>query len=359
MRIRFLRRILIYIATRIGLFLKLIAVIIPAQSLSNSMLTIETLKRYERFFQTGMEKSQEDIFNKICSQYPEKTRFVILPMDMEFMGAGKPETSYREQLDELAQLYKAKPETIIPFFAADPRRPGLLELFKEFIENRGFKGVKLYPNLGYFPDHPKLKEIYAICQERNIPVLAHCSPGGISQRGISKEEAQAFSHPANYKNILKEFPRLNFCLAHFGGTQEWERSLIGKSPRQGEDASWLSVILEMLRSGEYPNLYTDVSYTLFCEAPSYRPFTYFDYLKVMMANNNVCAQVLFGSDFYMVEQEKVSEKEVSIALRSRLGEEMYFQIAHHNPKKFLRESPHKYEETEDEQRITRAWRSTM
>lgn len=359
MRIRFLRGLLIYIATRIGIFLKFIAIIIPTESLSNSMLTIETLKRYERFFETGMLKTQEDVFKKICSQYPETTRFVVLPMDMEFMGAGKPESSYREQLDELAILYTTNPETVIPFFAADPRREDLLELFTEYIDDRGFRGVKIYPNLGYFPDHPKLKEIYSRCQEQNIPVLAHCSPGGISLQGISKEEAQVFAHPTNYKKLLQEFPKLNFCLAHFGGSQEWERSLAGKSPRVGEDASWLSLILEMLRSGEYPALYTDVSYTLFCETPAYRPFSYIDYLKVMMADDNVSSHVLFGSDYYMVEQEKINEKEVSIALRSRLGEEMYFQIANENPKKFLYETLHKYIETDEEQRITRAWRSTM
>jgi len=357
MRVRFLRKILIYVATRVGILLRLISVVLPLDSFSNSMLTIDTLKRFERFFETGMNKSQEQVFKQISSQYPEKSRFVVLPMDMEFMGAGRPEVSYRAQLDELVSLYQSNPETIIPFFAADPRRNGVVELFTEYIEKHGFKGVKIYPNLGYFPYAPKLKEIYAICEQKGIPVLAHCSPGGISLRGITQQEAQAFAHPANYETLLTEFPRLNFCLAHFGGNQEWEKSIAGKSPRTGEDASWLTVILDMLVSGKYPNLYTDVSYTLFCETPSYRPFTYFDYLKVMLVDKNVHAHVLFGSDYYMVEQERVSEKEVSIALRSRLGEEMYFQIANENPRRFLYEVQDVYSESEDERRIAQAWHS--
>ncbi|MCE9647526.1 MAG: amidohydrolase family protein [Chloroflexi bacterium] len=359
MRIKFARGILIYLATRFGLLLKLFEFILPAQGLSGSLLTIETLKRYERFFVTGMQKSQAEIFKNISSQYPETTRFIVLPMDMEFMGAGRPFTSYREQLEELAVLRKANPDAIIPFFAADPRRPGLFEMFTEFIEHRGFRGVKIYPNLGYFPDDPALMELYAVCQKKNIPVLAHCSPGGISQRGLTKEAAKAFAHPSNYKPILKEFPRLNFCLAHFGGVEEWERSLSGQSPRSGEGASWLTIILEMLRSGEYPNLYTDVSYTLFCEAPTYRPFSYADYLKVMMSDPNVCRHVLFGSDYYMVEQEKLNEKEVSIALRSHLGESLYFQMAHHNPKNFLYETTPAYPESEVDRRISNAWHTAL
>jgi hypothetical protein len=37
----------------------------------------------------------------------------------------------------------------------------------------------------------------------------------------------------------------------------------------------------------------------------------------------------------MVEQEKMFEKEVSIKLRSRLGEDLYKQIAYISPMEFL------------------------
>jgi hypothetical protein len=47
-------------------------------------------------------------------------------------------------------------------------------------------------------------------------------------------------------------------------------------------------------------------------------------------------RVLFGSDYYMVERESVSEKEASLLLRSRLGEDLYKQIAHTNPIEYLR-----------------------
>jgi hypothetical protein len=46
-------------------------------------------------------------------------------------------------------------------------------------------------------------------------------------------------------------------------------------------------------------------------------------------------RVLFGSDFYMSRREQITEKELSIMLRSRLGEELFFQIANVNPKKYL------------------------
>lgn len=296
--------------------------------------------RTGRFLARGAFESQAKVFEYVQNQYPKETRFIVLPMDMAFMGAGQPKVQYEAQLKELADLRDASNGAVIPFCAVDPRRPNIVADFPIWHRKYKFNGVKLYPPLGFRPDHPTLLEIYAYCEKNKLPVITHCSPGGIRGAGLSKDQARAFAHPANYKSVLKQFPKLNFCLAHFGGAEEWERHLTGETPREGTDyvATWLTVILDMMRSGEYPNLYTDVSYTLFVEKPYYRPFNYFEFLKVLLVDKNVRDHTLFGTDYYMVEREKVSEKEVSIALRSQLGEEVYFQLAHHNPKKYLYET---------------------
>lgn len=298
----------------------------------------DAIARTGRFLARGAFDSQQKVFEYIQGQYPEDTRFIVLPMDMEFMGAGKPEVPYEAQLKELCELRDASQGALIPFCAVDPRRPNIVNDFPRWHRQYKFKGVKIYPNLGYYPDDPVLLEIYAYCEKKKLPITAHCSTGGIRATGLSREEAQKFAHPANYESVLKQFPKLHFCLAHFGGADEWERHLTGETPRSGADATWLTVIVEMLRSKKYPNLYTDTSYTLFTEMPAYRPFNYFEFMKVLLADRNIREHTLFGTDYYMVEREKVSEKEVSVALRSHLGEETYFQLAHYNPMKFLYEA---------------------
>jgi uncharacterized protein len=292
-----------------------------------------------RFFARGAFESQSKIFEHIQNQYPGDTRFIILPMDFEFINIGKPIFDYENQLKELAQLRNENKTTVIPFCAVDPRRPNVVEEFKRWHREYKIRGVKIYPNLGYYPYDPVLMEIYEYCQRKKLPVLAHCSPGGIHKIGMSALEAKEFAHPENYKRVLEEFPKLHFCLAHFGGAEEWERHLTGETPREGMDATWLSVIAEMIRCGKHPNLFTDVSYTLFVEMPSYRPFNYFNFLSVLLEDPVMSEKVLFGTDYYMVEREKVSEKEVSIGLRAHLGAKLYFQIAHHNARKFLYETP--------------------
>jgi predicted TIM-barrel fold metal-dependent hydrolase len=305
----------------------------------------DAVARTGRFLARGAFESQQKVFGYLQKQYPEGTRFIVLPMDMEFMGAGKPAVPFERQLKELAALRdlldkeKKTKGQIIPFCAVDPRRPNVVEEFKRWHQDHNIKGVKIYPNLGYPPDHPILLKVYAYCEKNKLPVMVHCSRGGIRHRELSRAEANALSHPANYMPILKCFPELNFCMAHFGGAEEWERHVTGETPRTGPEASWLTVITDMMRSGEYPNLYTDVAYTLFVEMPAYRPFNYFNFLKVLLSSAAVSDHVLFGTDYYMVEREKVSEKEVSIGLRAHLGDELYFQIAHDNPRRYLYEMP--------------------
>jgi len=100
-------------------------------------------------------------------------------------------------------------------------------------------------------------------------------------------------------------------------------------------------IYEMIASGEYPNLYTDISYTVFTPKVQGLYVDLVDYLKVLLTNERVRQRVLFGSDYYMVERESISEKEVSLLLRSRLGEDLYKQIAYTNPRAFLGIGPHR------------------
>ena len=48
--------------------------------------------------------TQEDIYNRIVRYYPHSTSLIVLPMDMEAMGAGRPELSASAQHDELRRL---------------------------------------------------------------------------------------------------------------------------------------------------------------------------------------------------------------------------------------------------------------
>lgn len=296
----------------------------------------DIFERLARFLKIAEQPTQRKVFQHVELQYPKDTVFVVLPMDMGFMNMGAPEISIEHQHKELLEMAQSSMGQIIPFYAADPRHPDIVERVKANLGPKKFRGIKIYPNLGYKPDDPKLMEIYAYCIREDFPVLTHCSPGGIWRYGVSRKERRANSEPLNYKRILetKGYRELKLCLAHFGGAEEWAKHLKGRVD-QLEEVPWVRTIYDMLTSPNYPNLYADISYTVFTPKVSGLEADLIDYLKVLLEHPRVKEHVLFGSDYYMVEQESVSEKEVSLLLRSRLGEQLYKQIAYTNPRRFL------------------------
>ncbi|NRB02613.1 MAG: amidohydrolase [Rhodobacteraceae bacterium] len=299
----------------------------------------EWLERMKAFHRTGSRDSQRAVLREILHYYPRSTRFVVLPMDMALIGHGPVSKDITEQHDELAALagdadYGAQ---VIPFGTIYPDRDGGVEEFKRVVEEHGFRGLKLYTKLGYAPDHPVLmNEIYPFCVKHNLPVMAHCSRGGVYHKGWGSIRQDRVTAPIAWEPVLKAFPELRVCLAHFGGAEDWLAHLRdGFDPDRpaARDDNWVHQISQMITSGDYPNLWTDISYTI---------FTYQDtipLLKLFLQDPDMRRRVLFGSDFYMTRQEALSEKAMSIRLRETLGEDAFRQIAETNPQVWLGETP--------------------
>jgi predicted TIM-barrel fold metal-dependent hydrolase len=263
--------------------------------------TTDLAKRYLNIGRFSFYEGQGGIFGRLRNQYPEGTRLVVLPMDMEYMGAGAVKTGYRTQMEELAELKDRHKEMIYPFVFADPRRMAaepdyfkyhigeggkvILEdcFIKEYIEQHGFSGFKIYPALGYYVFDERLLPLWRYAADNGIPVLTHCIRGTIYYRGKKEkdwdkhpvfEQAMGndkyeplllpemknidfsvnFTHPLNYLCLLDEvllrklvkeakdnrtrdlfgyineavplqynLHHLKLCLGHFGGDDEWKR----------------------------------------------------------------------------------------------------------------------------------------
>lgn len=323
--------------------------------------------RYANFLRLMKCPSQEETFRYLLHFYPSNTRFVILSMDMNYMGAGDVPRDFEKQLDELALLREKYVGRVLPFIGIDPRRKDIPEIVKKYIEEKNFCGLKLYPPLGYFPYDDRLTPIYKYAETHGLPIIAHCSKSGPiysrekkpqlitrikeqldSDTGIKptfkkknrKEICNYFTHPLNYKILFKKFPKLKICLAHFGGQSQWIKFLNPSTAgtcednsvlQKDEEDSWFNTIYDMMKTEK--TLHTDVSFTL-----ENRDF--FPLLKVILSNPQVKEQILFGSDFYMVEAEK-SERSFGIDLHGYLGTDLFTLISETNPKKFLSNCIHK------------------
>ncbi len=256
-----------------------------------------------------------------------------------------------------------------------------------------FCGIKLYPALGFFPFDPKLDDLYRYAEQQQIPVMTHCTRVGSqyigeeienlippkpamilpatnpnaslaaqqsierrialfsvngwiknSKRGENDRACDLFGHPENYITLLETYPNLKLCLAHMGGTDEILDPPTGTDLDRGERElaeiravdrpSWFERIREMMIT--YPNLYTDISYTLSdfkdVNTEVFRRVTNF-FNTLDNQGRPLSERVLFGTDFFMTEREK-RESELYADARVSLAP-WWDTFSRVNPKKFI------------------------
>ena len=259
-----------------------------------------------------------------------------------------------------------------------------LHKLEDYVKEGSFQGLKIYPALGYYPFDERMKPAYDLALKYNLPITTHCTIGVVHHKhkiDVSKrihpfkgtlpdlkpvKYQRYFSHPLNYlclvdRDLLKQvwgdsapdYRNLKICIGHWGTEDDWHRyldkdwadvyqktkddhcpALLLKNwhtdPKRAYlNFTWFTIIYELLRNKKFPNLYTDISYTL--HDASLLPM-----LKTMLeSNEDVRKRVLFGTDFYMVSKT-ISERNYSINLRAALGHEMFEQIAIVNAREFLK-----------------------
>ena len=316
----------------------------------------EQVARKHQFITVGREKKPEwrMLQDLLIPAYPADTKFIVLSMDMEYMQGGASQRSYLQQLEDLT-LLKRTPNygpLIYPFVAADPRRPGLLELVRSKIEEDHFYGIKIYPPLGYFPFDERLFPVFEYAQEHEIPVMSHCSRGGIFYHGFvqkrhprtgvkipgqsNNRRTEGFTDPSNYQYVLERFPNLKICLAHWGGQAEWKKlsDRLAEPPPIEMPPTWPEVINDLLRNSAYPHVYTDISFTL------YDTVTCLPLLNSWLGINAIKNNVLFGSDYYMELQNK-SEPDFLSGVRNGISAADLELISDTNAKNYLRSRVHR------------------
>ncbi len=142
-------------------------------------------------------------------------------------------TGYDENNGFIVKLSQEYPDEFAALVTLDPRDEDQLEKLKKYI-NEGAAGVKLYNGHGVFYDlyfnmpidEPGMMEVYAYCEQEDIPILYHINSG----RFLSE-----------FENILQEFPDLVIIAPHF----------ILSSGN-------LSRLIRLMQ--EYPQLYIDISF---------------------------------------------------------------------------------------------------
>ena len=83
----------------------------------------------------------------------------------------------------------------------------------QYIMDQGLKGIKMHPDTQAFAiDDPRLFSAYEQIQGK-IPVIFHMGDARYN-----------YSHPAQLKCVLDQFPKLQVIAAHFGGYRMYEEA---------------------------------------------------------------------------------------------------------------------------------------
>ena len=341
------------------------------------------LRKYATFVALGTKRSPLEVYEEMIKAYQnEDARFIVLPMNFDYMGGGEAPANNVTQLELMLRVRAQYPDRCLPFLSVDPRQGNadeILDYVKKYIgpPNYQFVGIKLYPALGFYPSDQRLEKMYQYAEAHLFPVLTHCTRVGAYYAGKKLpedlaryntfHESQAvkerhktamytnvnlhkpseacdnFLDPVNYIDVLEKFPNLKICFAHFGGETEMAKvfdkagNQKPEQPLLHRDAvnaglsagvSWFRIIEYLMKSPLYPNVYADVSFTL-------HENELYEALKSVLGNTAYRNRILFGTDFFMATQYK-TEFNLYDEFRTAVNDPaVWKEISYLNPVRFL------------------------
>ncbi len=102
---------------------------------------------------------------------------------------------------------------IIPFGAMHPDFPDPAAEIARLAQH-GIRGIKMHSrNQGFLPDEPRMAPVYRAVIDAGLIVLFHA--------GRDMVDSEFEARPAQFADMLDEFPDLICVLAHMGGYQFW------------------------------------------------------------------------------------------------------------------------------------------
>ncbi len=323
-----------------------------------------------------------------CERYDDKRVSLVHEYDKQ---KGLKLHKWQIQCEQTIDVAVKYPLQLFPLYFYDPRRwrfpsgktiPESMEFgawdepFKQVASSNRpgvFIGFKMYPPLGHKPFDELceyLPDFYDRCETERIPILTHCSPGGLFtheasyysefdsynegirlkgrvnqnrklselllpqgrqvppvkpgtetyvgfDRMIEKHRKhlpdQEFNsrmdyffknyvHPEEWREVLRYFPDLQLCLAHFGG-DEWRRGKIEEWQTDGVQSEWIKSIIDLTK--EYANVYTDISCFNLDDTLEHGDGTVQDSLRVVLEQlddkryYHLRHKIIFGTDWYL------------------------------------------------------------
>jgi predicted TIM-barrel fold metal-dependent hydrolase len=209
---------------------------------------------------------------------------VLLALDVEFRY--RAEMAFTAYNDYVGGLIRKNPDRIIGFAGIDPRRgkAAIVEL-ERCVEGMGFRGVKLWPVTGFYPDDEAFYPFYQRAEQLGAVILCHTGSG-------PPPTYLKFNRPVYLDKVAVDFPGIKIIVAHVGHP-------------------WVEEALAVAYKN--PNVYVDIS--AWQMAFSKVPVALSQCLAMAKVAHGGVGKILFGSDWPLFT-EVMSQKEWVETIRS-------------------------------------------
>lgn len=209
---------------------------------------------------------------------------VLLALDVEFTY--RAEMAFTAYNDYVGGLIRKHPDRIIGFAGIDPRRgKAAISELERCVEGMNFRGVKLWPLTGFYPDDEAFYPFYQRAEQLGAVILCHTGSG-------PPPTYLKFNRPVYLDKVAVDFPGIRIILAHVGHP-------------------WVEEALDVAYKN--PNVYVDIS--AWQMAFSKVPLALSQCLAMAKVAHGDVGKILFGSDWPLFT-EVMSQKEWVETIRS-------------------------------------------
>ena len=106
---------------------------------------------------------------------------------------------------------------IVPLCYIDPREEDAPQQIEHWIRERGMRGVKMYPPIGWYPDELRVLPAFQAAEAMSVPVLLHMGRVAPHPQLRSK-----YGRPICLEDVGLACPRLKLIIGHCGCPWQWE-----------------------------------------------------------------------------------------------------------------------------------------
>jgi predicted TIM-barrel fold metal-dependent hydrolase len=141
--------------------------------------------------------------------------------------------SVPEEAPVVAEAVRLSRGRLTGYAAVDPRAPGAAAAVQTLFEERGFRGVLLFPALHHVhPSGPETREVLGVVARHRGVAVVHCGTLRVRMRellGLPCSYDLSYANPLGVVPAANAFPDVAFVIPHFGA------GLLGECLRAGLD----------------------------------------------------------------------------------------------------------------------------